>query len=343
MPESCPAPVLQARDICHVWRTPEGQERCLFKGLSLELGAGEKVVLLGANGCGKSTLLKLLNGLLPISQGSLHWRGEPISPERLRGRELARRFRRDCVLLFQHPEAMLFNPSVAEEIAYGPRLLGLEDIPARVARWANELGLEPLLALPPFQLSGGEKQKVALASLLALDPGLLLLDEPTAFSDLLHKAEVLRILRDACRRGATVLLILHDLSAALRFADRIWVLSGGEVTEGIPEDLLLDGTLERLFSSPRLRFDPLRGTYEAPGEALGGAVALEGTGRGRDCAALALRRWGLGEDPRSPLVLEALGEGFRLRREGRALGAFRRLEDLRPELESNLPETGERG
>ncbi len=72
MPESCPAPVLQARDICHVWRTPEGQERRLFKGLSLELGAGEKVVLLGANGFGKSTLLKLLNGLLPISQGSLH-------------------------------------------------------------------------------------------------------------------------------------------------------------------------------------------------------------------------------------------------------------------------------
>lgn len=233
MPESSPAPVLQARDICHVWRTPEGQERSLFKGLSLELRAGEKVVLLGANGCGKSTLLKLLNGLLPISQGSLHWRGEPISPERLRGRELARRFRRDCVLLFQHPEAMLFNPSVAEEIAYGPRLLGLEDIPARVARWANELGLEPLLALPPFQLSGGEKQKVALASLLALDPGLLLLDEPTASLDPRASGWLVDTLLDS---PATALISTHNLSLAAELGSRALVLGEGG-------QLLFDGPL----------------------------------------------------------------------------------------------------
>lgn len=238
MPDRHPAPLLELKDITYRWRTPEGRERQLYDGLSLQLMAGEKVVLLGANGSGKSTLLKLLNGLLPVSQGTFHWQGEAITPERLRHRELARRFRRDCVLLFQHPEAMLFNPSVAEEIAYGPRLLELEEIPARVARWANELGLEPLLPLPPFQLSGGEKQKVALASLLVLEPGLLLLDEPTASLDPRATGWLVDTLLDS---PATTLVSTHNLSLAAELGDRALVLGeGGKLLFDGPLRLALD-------------------------------------------------------------------------------------------------------
>ncbi len=237
-----PPPLLEVRDLTYVWRSPEGRERLLFDGLGFQLHPGEKAVLLGANGCGKSTLLKLLNGLLPASRGSLHWRGEAISPERLRAREMARRFRRDCVLLFQHPEAMLFNPSVAEEIAYGPRLLGLDDIPARVARWAGELGLTELLEQPPFQLSGGEKQKVALASLLALDPGLLLLDEPTASLDPRTTGWLVDTLLDS---PCTALISTHNLSLAAELGSRALVLGEGG-------RLLFDGPLETALADLEL-------------------------------------------------------------------------------------------
>lgn len=230
----CAPPVLEIRDLAYVWRGPDGRERLLFDGLDVRLEAGEKTVLLGTNGCGKSTLLKLMNGLLPAHRGHIRWRGETISPERLRARELARRFRRDCVLLFQHPEAMLFNPSVAEEIAYGPRLLGLDDIPGRVARWAGALGLTELLAAPPFQLSGGEKQKVALACLFALDPSLLLLDEPTASLDPRSTGWLVDTLLDS---PATALISTHNLSLAAELGSRALVL--GEAGR-----LLFDGPLE---------------------------------------------------------------------------------------------------
>ena len=335
-------PLLELADLTVGYSAGRGRRVPVARGLNLALEEGTLTALVGRNGAGKSTLLRTLARLLPPLEGEVRFRGCPVAALG------AREFARAVSLVLPEREAPP-NLTVRDLVALGrtPHTdwrgrLREEDLRS-VEEALRTLELEPLADRRVISLSDGERQRAFVARALAQEPELLLLDEPTAFSDLLHKAEVLRILRDACRRGATVLLILHDLSAALRFADRIWVLSGGEVTEGIPEDLLLDGTLERLFSSPRLRFDPLRGTYEAPGEALGGAVALEGAGRGRDCAALALRRWGLGEDPRSPLVLEALGEGFRLRREGRALGAFRRLEDLRPELESNLPETGERG
>lgn len=229
-----PEALLEVRHLAYRCCGPAGRKRQLFADLSFRLLPGEKVVLLGANGCGKSTLLKLLNGLLPTSQGSIHWHGEPISPERLRDRTLARRFRRDCVLLFQHPEAMLFNPSVAEEIAYTPQCLGLDDIPGRVARWAEHLGLSPLLAEAPFLLSGGEKQKVALASLLALEPGLLLLDEPTASLDPRTTGWLVDTLLDSPQ---TALISTHNLSLASELGSRALVL-------GPTGQLLFDGPLE---------------------------------------------------------------------------------------------------
>lgn len=210
---------------------PSGRK--VLDELSFRLVAGEKVVLLGANGSGKSTLLKLLNGLIDASSGTVRWQGQPISRQRLREREFARAFRSRNVLLFQHPEAMLFNATVADEIAYAVRRLGLPDADERVRRYANALGLGDFLALPPFELSGGEKQKLALAALLVLEPDCLLLDEPTAHLDPRAMAWLVDWLLDSPQAA---LISTHNLSLARELATRCLVLGPGG-------RLLYDGSL----------------------------------------------------------------------------------------------------
>lgn len=189
--------------------------------LSLKIREGDKVVILGANGCGKSTLLKLMNGLVFPQAGTVSYRGVPLEKSALAGRPLARQFRQECALLFQHPEAMLFNPTVTDEIAYGPRQLGLPDADARVTRWAAELQLSAFLDQPPFLLSGGQKQKLALASLLALDPKILLLDEPSASLDPATVGWLIDTLLDA---DITVVAATHNLSLAAELGRRCLVL-----------------------------------------------------------------------------------------------------------------------
>lgn len=213
-----------------------------FAGLSLKIAAGEKIVLLGANGCGKSTLLRLMNGLVFPQRGAVRWQGQTLTSDCLKERAFARRFRRECVLLFQHPEAMLFNPSVRDEIAYGPRQLGLADGEARVARWAAELKLTPLLDKPPFLLSGGEKQKLALACLLALDPDLLLLDEPSASLD---PASVGWLVDTLVHSDKTLVVATHNLSLAAELGERCIVL-------GPKGDILFDGPMPMALSGVAL-------------------------------------------------------------------------------------------
>lgn len=209
--------VLEFSGVDFAW--PEG--KAVFSGLNLRIAAGEKIVVLGANGTGKSTLLRLANGLLAPTAGSVSWHGQVLCPTLLRQRAFARGFRQANVLLFQHPEAMLFNPTVREEIAYGPKQLGLPDVDARVARWAGELGLASLLDEAPFALSGGQKQKVALACLLALEPSFLALDEPSASLDPATVGWLIDTLLDSAR---TVLVSTHNLSLAAEFGERAVIL-----------------------------------------------------------------------------------------------------------------------
>lgn len=201
--------------------------------LSLRIAAGEKLVLLGANGSGKSTLLKLLNGLIDAERGEYLWHDQVVSRRRLKEAAFARPFRSRNVLLFQHPEAMLFNATVEDEIAYGARRLGLADTEQRVHRLANELELTELLAHPPFELSGGEKQKVALAALLVLEPDCLLLDEPTAHLDPKTMAWLVDYLLDSPQ---TAIISTHNLSLARELANRCLILGPGG-------RLLFDGDL----------------------------------------------------------------------------------------------------
>lgn len=201
---------------------PNGRK--LLDDLSFRLAAGEKAVLLGANGSGKSTLLKLLNGLVQPQSGAYRYGGEEVTPARLKSGEWTRRFRSEVVLLFQHPEAMLFNPTVRDEIAYGPRQLGFADAEARAERWLAALGLTPLADKAPFALSGGQKQKVALAAILSLDPRVLLLDEPVSSLDPRASGWLVDFLLDC---GKTVVVSTHNLSMATELGERCLVLGEG--------------------------------------------------------------------------------------------------------------------
>lgn len=230
--------MIDIKDVTFAW--PEGAP--VLAELSLTIQPGEKVVLLGANGCGKSTLLKLMNGLVFPESGAIRWDGEPLTQARLKQRDFARRFRSECVLLFQHPEAMLFNPTVREEIAYTLAKLGRADVAAKVAHWAEELHIAPLLDRAPFNLSGGEKQKVALAALLALDPRLLLLDEPGASLD---PATVGWLVDTLVHSDRTVVASTHSLSLAAELGSRCVVL-------GKSGEMLFDGPVRMALSGMAL-------------------------------------------------------------------------------------------
>ncbi len=211
---------------------PEGGP--VLHDISFRLVSDERVVLLGANGCGKSSLLKLIDGLLEPTTGSIHYQGEALTARRLKQRDFALRFRRDVGMVFQSPEAMLFNATVAEEIAYGPERLGMPDAATVAQLWAERLQLERHLATPPYRLSGGEKQRLALACVLACQPRLLLLDEPTANLDPRATGWLVDFLLD--QQGLTTLVTTQNLSLAAELGQRALIL-------GEDGRLLYDGSL----------------------------------------------------------------------------------------------------
>jgi len=225
--------VLKASGIGHAY----GGTTRILKNVSFGIHPGEKVVLLGANGSGKSTLLKILNGLVFPSEGQVWFGSEEISRRNLKRREFHRRFRSEVVLLFQNPDAMIFNPTVYDEIAFGPRQLGLTDEEDRVRRWASELGLSDHLDRPPFQLSSGEKQKLCLAALLVLEPKVLLLDEPTANLDPRSTGWLVDFLHGL---DMTTVVTTHNLSLAAELGERTLVLAEHH-------ELIYDGRMRNLL------------------------------------------------------------------------------------------------
>jgi cobalt/nickel transport system ATP-binding protein len=190
--------------------------------LDLVISPGERVVLLGTNGCGKTTLLKLLDGLVLPGRGALYFAGQTLDAARLKGRDFARDFRRRVVLMFQHPEAMLFNPTVQEEIGFGLRHLPEHEARERVRHWAALMRLESRLEAHPSQLSGGEKQRLCLACLLALEPEVLLLDEPTANLD---PRTVGWLIDWLAERAITTVVATHHMALAPELGSRAVILS----------------------------------------------------------------------------------------------------------------------
>ena len=197
--------------------------RAVLSGVSFAVAPGERVVLLGVNGCGKTTLLKALDGLVFPTSGRISYGGAPLEARRLEAPDFRRRFRGEVALLFQNVDAMLFNPSVADEIAFGPRQLGLPDVDGLVNRWARAFGVEPFLDRAPFELSGGEKKRVALASILAVGPKVLLLDEPTASLDPASSARLVDFLGRL--PDVTVIVSTHILSVVEELGARAILLA----------------------------------------------------------------------------------------------------------------------
>ena len=216
-------------------------------GLDLAIAAGERVALVGANGCGKSTLLSLLDALVFADRGSVLFRGGELTEEAFRDEAFARSFRRQVGLVFQNPDVQLFCPTVRDDIAFGPLQLGADaaDVEQRIARLAETLGIGALLDRSPHQLSVGEKRKVALATSLAVEPDVLLLDEPTAGLDPRTTTHLVELLDAFARAGKTVVTATHDLHIVPDLADRVYVFGQGRTIAGCgtPEAVLADHAL----------------------------------------------------------------------------------------------------
>jgi cobalt/nickel transport system ATP-binding protein len=217
-----------------------------IRGLTLCIEEGDRIALLGANGSGKSTLLRILDALYFPSAGSVAFKGDNLTQERLQQDEFFLNFRRRVALVFQNPDAQLFNPTVFDEVAYGPLQMqwSKEEVLRRVDEMLNFMSISHLKDRPPYRLSGGEKKRVALASVLVLDPEVLLLDEPTATLDPKSQSQVVDLIQQWKGTARTVITATHQLEIVEDIADRVLVLEAGSViAEGTPSDILSNSDL----------------------------------------------------------------------------------------------------
>jgi cobalt/nickel transport system ATP-binding protein len=238
MSEPIPNDLFAVRDV-----TFRYQEVTALTSLSLTIPRGSRIALLGANGSGKSTLLRLLDGLYFADSGAIEFNGEPLTENRFAEESFAFAFRRQVGLVFQNPEVQLFNPTVFDELAFGPLQLRWpkEEIRRRVAEMLEVMDIAHLRDRAPHWLSGGEKKRVALASVLVLDPGVLLLDEPTAALDPKSQGLVIDFLVQWGGGAKTVVTATHDLDIIEDIADHCFIFQQGRiVAEGSPSEILAD-------------------------------------------------------------------------------------------------------
>lgn len=210
--------------------------------LDLTIESGQHVAIVGANGSGKSTLLKMLDGLVFCDSGTITAFGEPLTEATLEQPEFRRFFRSRVGFVFQDADVQLFCATAFDELAFGPLQLGLaaEEVRARVAEVAEALRISKLLDRAPYTLSGGEKKRVAIGSVLTMRPQVLLMDEPTNALDPRSQVWLLDVLREWKAAGHTVVIATHDLSAAAESCERMVVLSEEHrvVADGTPDEVL---------------------------------------------------------------------------------------------------------
>ncbi len=219
--------VLKAENIRLVYGAGTSFEKTALDDVSFEIEKGELVGVIGHTGSGKSTLVQLLNGLLKPTEGKIYLNGKDIWKEPKKIREV--RFK--VGMVFQYPEYQLFEETVYKDIAFGPKNMGLseEETDKKVRMAAEFVGLkEELLDKLPFDLSGGEKRRAAIAGVIAMDPDVLILDEPTAGLDPLGRDALLSQIKDYHEvRKNTVILVSHSMEDIARLADRILVMNKG--------------------------------------------------------------------------------------------------------------------
>ena len=207
--------------------------------LCLTVGQGSKVALLGPNGSGKSTLLLHLNGINTVQQGTVKILGETIS------RANEKRLKGKVGLVFQDPDDQIFSGTVWEDVAFGPINQGLRgvELEQRVEQALRSVKMEQHSQKVPYHLSYGQKKRVAIAGVLAMNPDILVLDEPVAFLDPAGKHALFEILDDLNHQGKTILAATHDVNLATRWADQVIILYNGQVlAQGAPS-LLTDAAL----------------------------------------------------------------------------------------------------
>lgn len=216
------------------------------RDLDLVVYPGERVAVLGANGSGKSTLLKLLDGLYKPNRGQMQILGHAVENV-LNDLEDAYTFHRQVGLVFQDPDVQLFSPTVWDEVTFGPLQLGLtkDQVRERALEALTLMDIERLKERAPFELSGGEKKRVAIASVLSLRPEVLLLDEPTASLDPRSKWTLVNLIERLGRTGKTIITATHELDIVPLIAGRVIVLGEDRhiIGDGMPEEVLADREL----------------------------------------------------------------------------------------------------
>jgi cobalt/nickel transport system ATP-binding protein len=225
--------VLAVRGLAYAY--PDGRQ-ALF-GVDLEIQRGERVALLGPNGAGKTTLVLHLNGILAAGAGSVSVSGLPVTKPNLT------EIRRRVGIVFQDPDDQLFLPTVGQDVAFGPANLGLRgaELEQRVHEALAAVGLPELVDRAPHHLSFGQRRRVALATVLAMRPEILVLDEPTSNLDPASRRELAEVLAG---QDVTVLMVTHDLPYALQLCQRSVILSEGViVADGPTRELLADADL----------------------------------------------------------------------------------------------------
>ncbi|MGE4284373.1 MAG: energy-coupling factor ABC transporter ATP-binding protein [Clostridia bacterium] len=206
----------------------------ILKDITLHIHKGEFIAFVGQNGAGKTTLLKHFNGLLKPSSGKIMVKD--MDTKAYKTSKLARYIG----FLFQNPDHQIFCNSVQEEIAFGLKILKISnsEIKERVKKAAQRVGLEACLEANPFSLSKGQRQRVALASVLALDVDVIVLDEPTTGQDYQESIEIMEMIEELNRFGKTIIMVTHDMELVARYASRVIILSQGCILEdGTPEDV----------------------------------------------------------------------------------------------------------
>ncbi|GFN23512.1 MAG: ATP-binding cassette domain-containing protein [Thermoanaerobacteraceae bacterium] len=230
--------ILAARDLEFTY--PDGT--AALRGLSLEIERGSKVAVLGPNGAGKSTLFLHFNGIFRPRRGKIFWQGQEVHYDRssLAG------LRQKVGIVFQDPDSQLFAASVFQEVSFGPLNVGLpsDEVKRRVEEAMAATGITDLADKPTHFLSYGQKKRVCIAAVLAMEPEVIILDEPTASLDPYLSSQVIGLMDEINRAGKTVVLSTHDVDLAYSWADRIFVLKSGQLLAGgRPEEVFLQSQM----------------------------------------------------------------------------------------------------
>jgi energy-coupling factor transport system ATP-binding protein len=240
--------ILELRDVDYVYPTRAVEA---LKGINLQIREGEFLALVGQNGSGKTTLAKHLNGLLKPTRGEVFFRGRPL--QEIRRTEMARH----VGYVFQNPDHQIFSNTVREEVGFSLRMAGMDPkaIEERVAEALAVVGLSGYEEEVPFTLTKGERQRVAVASVLAAQPQVIILDEPTTGLDYRHQRSMMEMLRDLHRRGHTVIIITHSMWVAAEYAERVVVMKDGQILLDAPTRATF--AQEQVLAEASLRPPPL--------------------------------------------------------------------------------------